>query len=145
MILGNKPARLCTIHGIRHHTGSGTELYVINDQEFNRALKARAMMDKNVPAISKDSDFPYCVWYPQVASVTPHRRPDNEYPCLKYNVARACVVAQYSELDKELELLPDVSIAEEARQSRDLGAAISPPYHELSPTMPKHERKYEND
>lgn len=41
---------------------------------------------------------------------------------MRYQVGRACVVAGYSSLYFELDLLPDVSIAEEAAASQAQGS-----------------------
>ncbi|TPX13446.1 uncharacterized protein E0L32_006176 [Thyridium curvatum] len=40
-----------------------------------------------------------------------------KYPDMRYQVGRACAVAGYTDLYRSLELLPDVSIAEEARDN----------------------------
>jgi hypothetical protein len=55
---------------------------------------------------------------------SPPRRPTEYWrsnnPHLAYNVARACAVAGYTELYLELDILPDVHIAEEARECGNL-------------------------
>ncbi|KAM7184572.1 hypothetical protein V8F33_012908 [Rhypophila sp. PSN 637] len=82
---------LCILRGIRHHHGFGAELLRHAGSEFTsirRALNARAIMSNVIP----DMD-------------------------MRYHVGRACAVAGYSRLYKELNLLPDISIAEEARDS----------------------------
>lgn len=61
-------------------------------------------------------DRPYCIWHPQVASQDTYRKPWQQYPDMSYQVARACAVANYVELYLEMNLLPDVSVAEEAHR-----------------------------
>jgi len=43
---------------------------------------------------------------------------------MRHEVGRACAVAGYTDLYLELQLLPDVSIAEEARDNEGKGRAI---------------------
>ncbi|GKT41749.1 uncharacterized protein ColSpa_01930 [Colletotrichum spaethianum] len=60
---------------------------------------------------------PYCIWYPDVASEETYRELARRYPDMRYQIGRACAVAGYATLHKELRLLPDISIAEEARDN----------------------------
>jgi hypothetical protein len=61
--------------------------------------------------------YPYCIWYPDVALEDTYRNVVAKYPDMRYQVARACAVAGYTQLYSELDVLPDVSVAEEARES----------------------------
>lgn len=64
---------------------------------------------------------PYCIWHPDRAPEGFYRSLVAKYPSLCYQVARACAAAGYSTLYHELAtsglILPEVSIAEEARES----------------------------
>jgi hypothetical protein len=120
--------RLCVLRGIRHHHGFAADLLrepAELDPLFARALHARAIMSNEIPEISAADEFPYCIWYPDIATEKTYRQLAKRYPQMRYQVGRACAVAGYKDLYSELALLPDVSIAEEARdsvrQGRDRG------------------------
>ncbi|KAB5575734.1 hypothetical protein GE09DRAFT_602608 [Coniochaeta sp. 2T2.1] len=75
-------------------------------------------MSNEVPDMSASDDVkPYCIWYPEVASEDTYRRLVKTYPDMVYTVGRACAVAGYDKLYQELNILPEVSIAEEARDN----------------------------
>ena len=108
--------RLCVIRGIRYHHGFATDLRNTPDHpELTRALNARAIMSNEIPDVAEPEHFPYCIWYPDVASEGTYRALAKRYPQMRYQVGRACAVAGYVDLYRELHLLPDISIAEEAR------------------------------
>ncbi|KAH7018086.1 uncharacterized protein B0I36DRAFT_253798 [Microdochium trichocladiopsis] len=110
--------RLCIISGIRHHRNYAHELRATGDALFARALNARQIMSGITPVDMSDPDhLPYCIWYPEVASESACRELAQAFPQLKYNIGRACAVAGYHQLLAELDLLPDISIAEEARDN----------------------------
>lgn len=122
----NDPSRmahvtwLCVLRGIRHHDGFAAELLPGSAEQslaFARTLHARAIMSNRVPEISAVEEFPYCIWYPDVASEDTYRQLARRYPQMRYQVGRACAVAGYKDLYSELDLLPDVAIAEEAQDS----------------------------
>jgi hypothetical protein len=116
--LGLSLIRLCIIRGIRYHAGFGEELRGVLPA-FTRALNARSIMSDRIPDMSSDAeadDVPYCIWHPQTASEATYRELVHRYPRMVYHVGRACAVAGYTDLYKELEILPDVHIAEEARE-----------------------------
>ncbi|KAL4884298.1 hypothetical protein BJY04DRAFT_226055 [Aspergillus karnatakaensis] len=106
---------LCLICGIRYHPGFATELR--KDPRLTKALHARSIMSNIVPDITTPNDTPYCIWHPETATEETYRKLAARYPELKYQVGRACAVAGYTKLYKELDLLPDVHIAEEARDN----------------------------
>ncbi|KAK2033986.1 hypothetical protein LX32DRAFT_660138 [Colletotrichum zoysiae] len=87
-----------------------------------RARNARLVMSDTIPEIATDRDKPYCIWYPDVASEKTYRELVRRYPDMRYVVGRACAVAGYTALYAELGLLPEVSIAEEARDSATEGS-----------------------
>ncbi|KAF3909250.1 hypothetical protein ABW20_dc0105174 [Dactylellina cionopaga] len=111
--------RACVIRGIRLHAGFGTELYG-QSSDFDRAINARKIMSNEIPTIDNEDAMPYCIWYPETATEQTYRTLAKEYPQLKYNIGRACAVAGYLDLYLELNLLPEVNIAEEARDNEKL-------------------------
>lgn len=114
--LGLYVTQLCVFRGIRHHHGFGTALRGIpGHPEFSRALNARDIMSNFIPEMSDPDEFPYCIWHPDVAAEEIYRQLVRRYPHLRYHVGRACAVAGYIDLYRELDLLPDPCIAEEAR------------------------------
>ncbi|OAQ99636.1 hypothetical protein LLEC1_07747, partial [Akanthomyces lecanii] len=132
--LGRRAMRLCVIRGIRYHEALARdpEAQALRAwPEFARALNARAIMSDNVPDISMaGDDLPYCIWHPDTAAEDTYRQLVHSYPRMAYHVARACAVAGYTDLFRELQeggsILPDVAIAEEARAcgSHDIYKAI---------------------
>ncbi|KAH8695444.1 hypothetical protein BGW36DRAFT_382705 [Talaromyces proteolyticus] len=119
--LGRRLTRLCIICGIRYHEqfAENPDLEQLSHYvpEVLRALNARAIMSNKIPSMPEARDRPYCIWYPQVASQDTYRKLWQQYPDMSYQVARACAVANYVELYLEMDLLPDTSVAEEARAS----------------------------
>ncbi|KAK8061617.1 hypothetical protein PG994_007983 [Apiospora phragmitis] len=66
-------------------------------------------------------EIPYCIWHPDLASEDTYRDLARQHPNTIYYVGRACAAAGYHILYVELGILPDVSIAEEARESETAG------------------------
>ena len=104
--------RLCTIRGIRHHYGFAQGLRGVS-LDFTRALNARDIMSGIIPTMLPE-EVPYCFWYPDIPKEETLRALLQQYPDLLYQVARACAVAGYLDLYKELDVLPEVHVAEEA-------------------------------
>lgn len=131
--LGHRLTQLCVIRGIRYHPGFATELRSLT-AEFTRALNARSIMSNDIPDMSQDDSIPYCIWHPDVASETTCRGLVSKYPQMKYHVARACAVAGYTNLYRELDVLPEVHVAEEARDngSNDIFNIIMSSYTKYS-------------
>jgi hypothetical protein len=77
-------------------------------------------MSNQIPELNIDDPetIPYCIWYPDVAVEETYRQLAERYPVMRYHEGRACAVAGYTGLYRDLKLLPDVSIAEEARDNR---------------------------
>lgn len=113
--LGLPLTRHCVVRGIRYHHGFGEELRGTLPK-FTRALNARSIMSNHIPVMDNDKEFPYCIWYPQAASEATYRELVCKYPKMAYHVGRACAVAGYLDLYRELDILPEVHIAEEARE-----------------------------
>ncbi|BCS24969.1 uncharacterized protein APUU_41413A [Aspergillus puulaauensis] len=85
--------------------------------EFLRARNARLIMSNVVPdGLEIPEAQPYCIWNPDFATERTYRQIAVQYPVMRYQVGRACAAAGYINLYRELDLLPDVSIAEEARE-----------------------------
>lgn len=107
------------VHGIRHHesfakSSEVTDICKIHDR-YARAPNARLIMSNMIPDMASQEVVPYCIWYPDVATEDTYRKLYHRYPEMRYHIGRACAVAGYGKLYNELDLLPDVSIAEEAR------------------------------
>lgn len=117
--LGFDLLRLAVIRGIRYHFGFANELQGVLP-EFTRALNARNIMSNVVPDMdpaTRSHEVPYCIWHPDTASEATYRELVRRYPSMAYQVGRACAVAGYTDLYRELDILPEVHIAEEARES----------------------------
>lgn len=110
----------CVVYGIRHHETFAVSKEVeelcatSHDRAFARARNARLIMSNEVPDMESDDFKPYCIWYPEVALEDTYRKLAKAYPDMAYTVGRACAVAGYNTLYHELNILPEVSIAEEA-------------------------------
>ncbi|KAF3392436.1 hypothetical protein F1880_008907 [Penicillium rolfsii] len=119
--------RRTVIHGIRDSlqfatSPAITELCSGDDSQFHqfsRARNARPIMSNIIPDMQDSSTEPYCIWYPEPASEETDRELARQYPSMRYQVGRACAAACYTDLYKELDLLPDKSIAEEARNAAE--------------------------
>ncbi|KJJ29148.1 hypothetical protein AFLA70_13g006030 [Aspergillus flavus AF70] len=114
--LGLPVVQHSVIRGIRYHDGFAEEL-MGSLPAFTRALCARSIMSNRVPQINQPEDIPYCIWHPDVATEATYREVARRYPQMKYQVGRACAVAGYFNLYMELNLLPEVHIADEAREN----------------------------
>ncbi|KAK2591954.1 hypothetical protein QQS21_010358 [Conoideocrella luteorostrata] len=122
--------RLCFIHAIRYCKEYVANPEVVSmctttnddprDAVFTRTYYARLIMNNVVPDmdVDKPETLPYCIWYPDVARESTYREVAKRYPMLMYQVGRACAVAGYTKLYNELDILPEVAIAEEARESK---------------------------
>jgi hypothetical protein len=87
--------------------------------ELVRARNARLIMSNIVPDGLDGLEYnarPYCIWHPDIAGEDTYRQLAHRYPSMRYQVGRACAAAGYIDLYRELDLLPDISIAEEARE-----------------------------
>ncbi|KAG7417316.1 hypothetical protein Forpe1208_v003854 [Fusarium oxysporum f. sp. rapae] len=110
----------CLVAGIRYHDGFAIELRGKSlHRSLERAFNARDIMSNRIPEMEKPEDTPYCFWHPDVPSQETLRHLLNDHPTLfmRYKIGRACAAGGYVELYKELDLLPDVSIAEEAHDN----------------------------
>ncbi|KXH69158.1 hypothetical protein CSAL01_08371 [Colletotrichum salicis] len=92
------------------------EVCKVHDR-YARARNARLVMSNIIPDTASQAVIPYCIWYPDVATKDTYRELFYRHPEMRYHIGRACAVAGYRQLYNELDLLPDVSIAEEARDN----------------------------
>ncbi|KAJ5256642.1 hypothetical protein N7478_012746 [Penicillium angulare] len=123
--------RRAVIRGIRDSLQFATSPAIIElcsgdyAHQFSRACNARLIMSDIIPDMQDPATQPYCIWYPDLASEETYREVARQYPSMRYQVGRACATACYTDLYKELDLLPDVSIAEESREvDKDKDAEI---------------------
>ncbi|TVY77480.1 hypothetical protein Focb16_v007912 [Fusarium oxysporum f. sp. cubense] len=110
----------CLVAGIRYHDGFAIELRGKSlHRSLERAFNARDIMSNRIPGMEKPEDTPYCFWHPNVPSQETLRHLLKDHPTLfmRYKIGRACAAGGYVELYKELDLLPDVAIAEEAHDN----------------------------
>ncbi|VTT72589.1 unnamed protein product, partial [Fusarium fujikuroi] len=120
-------AKTRLLTGIRHHDGFAVEIRgKSGHHSIERAFNARNIMSGRVPVMEKPEDIPYCFWHPDVPGQDILRRLLKDHPTvlMRYQVGRACAVGGYVELYKELDILPDVSIAEEARDNLPVSQEI---------------------
>ncbi|KAI8224512.1 hypothetical protein K4K53_006573 [Colletotrichum sp. SAR 10_77] len=126
--LRNIIARSSLIRGMRLHLDFATSQDVSNlclqDPQIARARNARLIMSDVIPSTMGPQQEPYCIWFPKVASEDTYRQLVQRYPQMRYQVGRACAAGGYDTLYEELDLLPDVSIAEEARESDTDGGRL---------------------
>ncbi|KFA53907.1 hypothetical protein S40293_10040 [Stachybotrys chartarum IBT 40293] len=124
--LGYALIKLCIIRGILHvpsfAQGAAAILRGLPDHpQYTRALNARAIMSNHLPdmdPVTRPEELPYCIWYPDVASEDTYRKLAERYPQMRYQVARSCAVAGYTQLFLDLEhVLPEVAVAEDARDA----------------------------
>ncbi|KAK3196833.1 hypothetical protein K4F52_000177 [Lecanicillium sp. MT-2017a] len=136
--LDHPVSRAATIRGIRSHIeyAQSPEITALCSSalcnpDFARARNARLIMSNIIPTpeelgLESDDDslddpehtrVPYCIWHPEFATEDTYRALAARYPGMRYRVGRACAAAGMDRLYTELDLLPDVSIAEEARES----------------------------
>jgi hypothetical protein len=89
-----------------------------------RARNARRIMSNDIPERMTAEEQPYCIWHPDMATEDNYRSIASRFPDMRYQVGRACAAAGYHALYQELDLLPEVSIAEEARESKTDGGKL---------------------
>ncbi|KAJ4015507.1 hypothetical protein NW752_006967 [Fusarium irregulare] len=81
-------------------------------------------MSNQVPDQMEEDEQPYCIWHPDIATEETYRALALKFPTMRYQVGHACAAAGYYDLYKDLDLLPEVSIAEEARESQTEGGKL---------------------
>ncbi|XP_044715645.1 uncharacterized protein HRG_10826 [Hirsutella rhossiliensis] len=106
---GRHLLRFSIVRGIRHHLEFATgEAAVLKGllPAFTAAINARLIMSNRIPETKDSREMPYCIWHPNVPS--------------EETLRQSCAVAGYTALHKSLDILPEVAIAEEARESGSL-------------------------
>lgn len=119
LALGSPLIQFCLIRGIRYHPNFADDVRHATPA-LSRAWNARRIMSNEIPDIANPEHAPYCIWHPDVASESTYRSLAQRYPHMRYQVARACAVAGYTDLYRELDVLPEVHVAEEARDNGNL-------------------------
>ncbi|KAL4801187.1 hypothetical protein BDV18DRAFT_165203 [Aspergillus unguis] len=90
--------------------------------EILRARNARLIMSNVIlEGLENPESQPYYIWSPDFAEEDTYHQVAQQYPAMCYQVSRACAAAGYFSLYKELDLLPDISIAEKAREGLTQG------------------------
>ncbi|KAF5715215.1 hypothetical protein FMUND_6935 [Fusarium mundagurra] len=89
-----------------------------------RTRNARRIMSNDIPQRMTAEEQPYCIWHPGMATEDTYRSLASKFPDMRYQVGRTCAAAGYHALYQELDLLPEVSIAEEARESETDGGKL---------------------
>ncbi|KAJ4250228.1 hypothetical protein NW762_012043 [Fusarium torreyae] len=127
-LLDDNVTRASLIRGIRLHYDFAMSKAVTHLStsmpSVARARNARRIMSNDIPERMEEVEQPYCIWYPDLASEETYRNLASRFPNMRYQVGRACAVAGHHALYQELHLLPDVSIAEEARESEEKGGKL---------------------
>ncbi|KAM0229633.1 hypothetical protein ACHAPO_009897 [Fusarium lateritium] len=127
-LLENSNCQAALVRGIRLHYGFAMSEPVKRLSSsmplFARARNARRIMSDDIPERMTAEEQPYCIWYPDIATEDTYRELAGKFPDMKYHVGRACAAAGYYDLFQELDLLPEVSIAEEARESETDGGKL---------------------
>lgn len=121
-------ARASLIRGIRLHYSFATSTAISNlcnqDVQLARTHNARLIMSNQVPEQMAETERPYCIRHPDLATEETYRQLALQYPEIRYQAGRACAASGYHGLYLELDLLPDVSIAEEAREGKTDGGRL---------------------
>lgn len=121
--LGRLATQYAVVRGIRHYpsfaSGPAAILRGVLPL-FTRALNARAIMSDKIPDMTTDDEFPYCIWHPDLPSKETLEALAARYPQMRYQVGRVCAIAGHTDLYRSLDILPEVAIAEEARESGSL-------------------------
>lgn len=127
-LLGNRDSRAALIRGIRLHyhlaMSEPVKLLSSSMPQVARARNARRIMSDDIPERMEADEQPYCIWHPDIATEDTYRSLASKFPDMRYQVGRACAAAGYHALYQELDLLPEVSIAEEARESETDGGRL---------------------
>ncbi|KAH7222759.1 hypothetical protein BKA60DRAFT_452774 [Fusarium oxysporum] len=127
-LLEDRDSRAALIRGIRLHYHSAMSEPVrrlsSSMPQVARARNARRIMSNDIPERMTAEEQPYCIWHPDMATEDTYRSLASKFPGMRYQVGRACAAAGYHVLYQELDLLPEVSIAEEARESETDGGKL---------------------
>ncbi|KAM0350984.1 hypothetical protein ACHAPU_002762 [Fusarium lateritium] len=127
-LLDDRDSRAALVRGIRlhYHLAMSEPVKRLSSSmpQVARARNARRIMSDDIPERMAADEHPYCIWHPEYATEDTYRSLASKYPDMRYQVGRACAAAGYHALFQELDLLPEVSIAEEARESQTEGGKL---------------------
>ncbi|KAF5230010.1 hypothetical protein FANTH_14021 [Fusarium anthophilum] len=127
-LLEDRDSRAALIRGIRlhYHLAMIEPVRRLSSSmpQVARARNARRIMSNDIPQRMMTEEQPYCIWHPDMATEDTYRPLASKFPDMRYQVGRACASAGYHVLYPELDLLPEVSIAEEARESETDGGKL---------------------
>ncbi|RFN55055.1 hypothetical protein FIE12Z_567 [Fusarium flagelliforme] len=127
-LLDNSNCQAALIRGIRLHydfaMSEPVKRLASSMPIVARARNARRIMSDDIPEHMTAEEQPYCIWHPDIATEDTYRSLASKHPDMKYQVGRACCAAGYHALWKELDLLPEVTHAEEARESGTDGGKL---------------------
>ncbi|RBR18573.1 uncharacterized protein FIESC28_06028 [Fusarium coffeatum] len=127
-LLDSSNAQAALIRGIRLHydfaMSEPVKRLASSMPKVARARNARRIMSDDIPERMAAEEQPYCIWHPDIATEETYRSLASKHPDMKYQVGRACAAAGYHSLWKELDLLPEVTHAEEARESGTDGGKL---------------------
>ncbi|KAI8869154.1 hypothetical protein GQ42DRAFT_31475 [Ramicandelaber brevisporus] len=107
----------CVIHSIHNSDLDVAKGYMekLDHEWLKTAISAKLIMNNDLSFIR---DRIYCIWYPQTATEETYRKLVQMHPEEKYIVGRACAVAGYTKLYRELNLEPEISILREAKANK---------------------------
>ncbi|KAF4955183.1 hypothetical protein FGADI_4765 [Fusarium gaditjirri] len=97
-------------------------------------------MSNSIPRRMTTEEQPYCIWHPDMATEDTYRSLASKFPGMRYQVGRACAAVGYHALYQELDL-PEVSIAEEARENETDGGKLI--YNEIMSFKSRYAIMYE--
>ncbi|KAF5670693.1 hypothetical protein FDENT_11184 [Fusarium denticulatum] len=127
-LLEDRDSRAALIRGVRlhYHLAMNEPVKRLSSSMplVARARNARRIMSNDIPERMTAEEQPYCIWHPDLATEDTYRSIASRFPNMRYQVGRACAAAGYHALYQELDLLPEVSIAEEARESETDGGKL---------------------
>ncbi|KAK3196798.1 hypothetical protein K4F52_000142 [Lecanicillium sp. MT-2017a] len=118
--LGRPVVQYAVVCGIRSNFAFATgEAAALSGRKpiFTRAINARLIMSKIIPQMSSSCEMPCCIWYPDLPSADTLLELARRHPDMLYQAARACAVGGFTEPYRQLGALPEVAVAEEAREA----------------------------
>ncbi|KAG7411308.1 hypothetical protein LZL87_007130 [Fusarium oxysporum] len=112
-LLEDRDSRAALIRGIRlhYHLAMSEPVRRLSSSmpQVARARNARRIMSNGIPEWMTAEEQPYCIWHPDMATEDTYRSLASKFPDMRY---------------QELDLLPEVSITEEARESETDGGKL---------------------
>ncbi|KAJ5256936.1 hypothetical protein N7478_013040 [Penicillium angulare] len=117
----------CLVRGIYNNTIFAKWCSIQTEQRFQSyqiqaAISARFIMNGDISRITPDTpetNLPYCIWYPSIPERSVLKALFHRQPKMKLSIARACIMADYREIYDLLDVNPDTTLMEVARDSRN--------------------------